>query len=90
MAGILIMLGYLLYFIGCIWMIVTAIQTGKDTGEKALWGLVCFFCGIFGGIAFFVVKKQGRTPLMVQVAGVILSIIAVVLGGGQASFNVGN
>ena len=90
MAGLLVFAGYALMFIGWIWMIVTAIQTGKDTSDKAIWGAVTFICGIVGGIIFFVVKKQGRTPLMVQAAGVVLTIIAVIVGGGQASFNIGN
>ncbi len=89
MAGILLMVGYLLMLIGWIWMIVTAIQTGKDTSEKAIWGLVTFFCGIIGGIIFFVVRKEGKTPLMVQVLGWVFTVIAMVIGGGQASFNIG-
>ena len=89
MAGILVMIGYLIYFVGVIWMIVTAIQTGKDTGEKVIWALVNFFCGILGGIIFFVVRKQGKSPLMVEVLGLILIIVAVVMGGGQAGFNLG-
>ena len=90
MAGILVMLGYLIYFVGVVWMIVTAIQTGKDTGEKVIWALVNFFCGILGGIIFFVVRKEGKTPLMVEVLGVIIIIVAVVLGGGQASYGIGS
>lgn len=90
MAGILLMVGYLLMFIGTIWMVVTAIQTGKDTTDKLIWAVVAFLCGIIGGIIFFVVKKEGRNPLMLQVVGVILTIIAMVIGGGQASFNIGN
>ena len=89
MAGILVMLGYLIYFVGWVWMIVTAVQTGKDTSEKAIWGIVNFFCGILGGIIFFVVRKQGKTPLMVEALGVVLIIVAMVLGGGQAAFNMG-
>jgi peptidoglycan/LPS O-acetylase OafA/YrhL len=89
MAGILVMIGYLIYIVGWIWMIVTAIQTGKDTSEKAIWAVVNFICGILGGIIFFVVRKQGKMPLMVEVLGVILIIVAVVLGGGQAGFNLG-
>lgn len=90
MAGILLMVGYALMLIGWIWMIVTAIQTGKDTSEKAIWGLVTFLCGIIGGIIFYVVRKEGRNPLLVQVAGWVLTVIAIVVGGGTASFNLGN
>lgn len=89
MAGILLMVGYALMLIGWIWMIVTAIQTGKDTSDKAIWGLVTFFCGIIGGLIFFFVKKEGRNPLLLQVAGWILAVLATVIGGGQASFNIG-
>ena len=86
MAGILLMIGYLLMFVGSIWMVVTAIQTGKDTADKAIWGLVTFFLCALGGVIFYIVKKQGRTPLMVQIAGFVITIIAVVVGGGSASF----
>lgn len=89
MAGILLMVGYALCFIGWIWMIVTAIQTGKDTSEKAIWGVVTFICGIVGGIIFFVVRKEGRNPLLIQVAGWVLVIVAMVVGGGSASFGYG-
>lgn len=89
MAGILLALGYLLMFVGWVWMIVIAVQTGKDTADKAIWALVNFFCGVLGGIIFFIVKKQGRNALLLEVAGVVLIIAATVIGGGQASFNVG-
>lgn len=89
MAGILLMVGYLLMFVGWVWMIVTAIQTGKDGSEKAIWGVVTFLCGIVGGIIFYVVRKEGKNPLMLQVAGWVITIIAMVVGGGTASFNMG-
>ena len=90
MAGLLVFFGYALFFVGWVWMIVTAIQTGKDTADKAIWAIVCAIgCGPIGSIIFYVVKKQGRTPLMVQIAGVVICIIAMVVGGGQASFNLG-
>lgn len=91
MAGLLIFLGYAIFFIGWVWMIVTAIQTGKDTADKVIWAIVCAIaCAPIGPIIFYVVKKQGMTPLLVQIVGVVISIIAVVVGGGQASFNLGN
>ena len=89
MAGLLVFVGYALMFVGWIWMIVTAIQTGKDTSEKAIWGVVTFICGIVGGLIFFIVRKQGRNPLLLQVAGFVITIIAVIVGGGQAGFNIG-
>ena len=78
-------LGSLLAFIGAIWLVVTAVQTGQTTGDKVLWGLVNFFCQPLGGIVFFFVKKQGMIPLLMVIAGWIL----VVVGGGM-SFSFGN
>lgn len=78
-------LGAIVYFIGVIWMVVTAIQTGKDTTDKLIWGLVNFFCQPLGGIIYFFVKKQGLVPLLMVIGGLIL----LVLGGG-ASFSMGN
>ena len=67
-------LGGLLCFVGMIWLVVIAIQTGQTTGEKVLWALVNFLCQPLGGIIFFIVKKQGLVPL-------ILVLIGTVLGG---------
>lgn len=66
-------LGGLLCFIGIIWLIVIAVQTGKTTGEKVLWALVNFFCQPLGGIVFFIVKRQGLVPLILVIIGSILS-----------------
>ena len=78
-------LGAIVYFIGVIWMVVTAIQTGKDTTDKLIWGLVNFFCQPLGGIIFYFVKKQGLVPLLMVIGGIIL----VAFGGG-GSFSIGN
>ncbi|HRI03381.1 MAG TPA: hypothetical protein PLL77_06530 [Pyrinomonadaceae bacterium] len=79
------LIGWLVAVIGMIWLVVTAIQTGKDTADKAIWGLVNFFCQPLGGIVFYFVKKQGLVPLLMVIAGWIL----VVVGGGM-SFSMGN
>lgn len=81
--GILAILGWLLAVIGMIWLVVTAIQTGSTTGEKALWGLVNFFCQPLGGIIFYIVKKQGLYPLLMVIAGWIL----LMAGGGMSAFS---
>jgi len=65
-------LGALLSFIGAIWLIVIAIQTGQTTGEKIVWALVNFFCQPIGGIVFFIMKKQGLVPLILVIIGAIL------------------
>ncbi len=77
-------IGGIVYLIGWIWMIVTAIQTGETTADKAIWGLVCFFCGPLGSIIFFAVKRQGLYPLLMMIGGVVLNIIG---GGGSLNYN---
>lgn len=77
--------GYLLFLVGLIWLIVTAVQTGKDTTDKLIWGLVNFFCQPLGGIVFYFVKKQGLVPMLLTIAGFVL----MVLGGGM-NFSIGN
>jgi hypothetical protein len=62
---------------------VTAKQTGQTTGDKVIWALVCFFCGVLGGIIFFAVKRQGMVPLLLEIVGVILMF----LGGGLANIS---
>ena len=71
-------LGSILLLVGIIWMVVVAIQTGQTTGEKVIWALVCFFCSPLGSIIFFIVKKQGMVPLLLQIVGFIICIV----GGG--------
>jgi len=78
-------LGGILLLVGIIWMVVVAIQTGQTTGEKAIWGLVCFFCSPLGSIIFFVMKKQGMVPLLLQIAGFILTLV-----GGGFNYSFGN
>ncbi|HQU81580.1 MAG TPA: PLDc N-terminal domain-containing protein [Pyrinomonadaceae bacterium] len=65
-------IGGLLMFIGTIWLIIVAIQTGQTTGEKVLWALVNFFCQPIGGIVFFFVRKQGLIPLILVIIGSVL------------------
>lgn len=65
-------LGGLLMFVGAIWLIILAIQTGTTTGEKVLWAAVNFLCQPLGGIIFFIVKKVGLVPLILVIIGAIL------------------
>jgi len=81
----LAVVGSLVAFIGAIWLIVTAIQTGQTTGDKVIWGLVNFLCQPLGGIVFYIVKKQGLIPLLMVIGGWIL-----IIAGGGASFSFGN
>lgn len=79
----LIGLGGLLLFVGSIWLVVVAIQTGKSTGEKVVWALVNFFCNPIGGIVFYVMTKQGLVPLLIALAGFVLYIIGALMGGAD-------
>ena len=66
-------LGGILIFVGAIWLVVIAIQTGQTTGDKVLWALVNFLCQPLGGIIFYFVKKQGLVPLLLVIIGCVLS-----------------
>lgn len=66
-------LGSVLLLVGCIWLIVIAVQTGQSTGEKVIWALVNFFCQPLGGIVFYIMKKQGLVPLVLVIIGTILT-----------------
>lgn len=79
--------GYLLFLVGAIWLIVTAVQTGKDTTDKVIWALVNFFCQPLGGIVFYIVKKQGMVPLLLVIAGFVLMVVG---GGMSFSGSIGN
>jgi hypothetical protein len=80
-------LGGIVFLVGVIWMVVVAIQTGQTTGEKILWGLVCFFgCNPIGSIIFFIVKKQGLVPLLLQIVGMVIMFLS---GGFNFSYGTG-
>jgi hypothetical protein len=66
-------LGSVLVLVGAVWLIVIAVQTGQTTSEKVLWALVNFFCQPLGGIIFYFVRKQGLVPLLLMLAGCIIS-----------------
>ena len=65
-------LGGLLVFVGAIWLIVIAVQTGQTTGDKVIWALVNFLCQPLGGIVFYIVKRQGLVPLIIVLIGSVL------------------
>jgi uncharacterized membrane protein YjjP (DUF1212 family) len=79
-------LGGILLLVGVIWMVVVAVQTGQTTGEKVLWALVCFFCSPLGSIIFYIVKRQGLIPLLLQIVGIVITIAG---GGFNYSYQLG-
>jgi hypothetical protein len=76
-------LGGLLLFVGAVWLIVVAVQTGQTTGDKVIWALVNFFCQPLGGIIFYFVKKQGLVPMLLVVLGTILYGVGVATSMGE-------
>lgn len=68
-------LGGLLFFVGTVWLIVVAVQTGQTTGDKVIWALVNFLCQPLGGIIFYFVKKQGLVPVLLVIIGTILYVV---------------
>lgn len=65
-------LGGLLAFIGVVWLVIIAIQTGQTTGEKILWAVLNLICQPITGIIFYFVKRQGLIPLIIMIIGYIL------------------
>lgn len=76
-------LGWIMIVVGMIWLVVTAIQTGADTKEKVIWGLVNFLCHPIGSIIFYVVRKQGLIPMLINLIGWVLLFV----GGGMSMFS---
>ena len=79
----MLILASLLMFVGTIWLVVTAIQTGKDTTDKVIWAIVNFLCQPIGGIVYFIVKRQGMIPLLLVLAGWAI----FVFGGGLSAYS---
>jgi len=76
-------IGWLIAMVGVIWMVVTAIQTGQTTGEKVIWAIVCLIgCNPIGSAIFFIVKRQGLVPLLLQIVGIVIMF----LSGGMSAY----
>lgn len=69
---LLFSVGALICFIGTIWMFITALMSGKTTGEKVIWGLVTLFCQPLGGIIYVIVTRNGVIPLILIIIGLIM------------------
>lgn len=67
-------LGFVIFMVGVIWLIVISIQTGATTGEKVLWAVVNFICQPLGGIIFYIMRKQGLVPLILVIIGWLLLV----------------
>ena len=43
-----------------IWMLIDALTSPMETGEKILWFLVIFFLHLIGAVVYLFVRKMGR------------------------------
>ena len=77
--GILAGIGGLLALIGWIWLVVTAFKVGG-----ALWGILNIFLQPITGLIFCIVKKDGWTPFILMIVGIVLAAgIGGVVGSGS-------
>jgi hypothetical protein len=65
-------LGWLVMFVGAIWMIYTAVTTESTTGSKVVWGVLIFLFGPLAGTIYFFMKKVGLVPLILMWIGVLV------------------
>jgi hypothetical protein len=67
----IVSLGWLLMFVGAVWMIYTAVTTESTTGSKVVWGVLIFLLGPITGTIYFLMKKVGLIPLILMWIGVL-------------------
>lgn len=75
MGMILMTLGSLISFVGGIWILILAFK--KSIG----WGLASLFIPFVILVFAFMNLDVAKKPLLIVVAGVVLSVIGGVLGG---------
>jgi hypothetical protein len=73
---ILFYTGWLLVFVGTIWLAVLGFLTGRTVAEKIIWAVVNLVLEPLGGIVFFIVKRAGLIPLILVIVGTVLMLIA--------------
>ena len=71
---IFLIFGWLLAFLGSLWIIVIAWQ------RNILWGLVCFLVPIVQLVYVAAHWKESKDGFFLQVAGLALMILAAVTG----------
>jgi hypothetical protein len=74
MAMLLVVGGYGAIIVGGIWLLVKAFT------ESIVWGLLCLFIPIAGLIFVITHWEDAKSPFLLQVAGIVLVVVAVVLG----------
>lgn len=74
--AILSILGFLLFLVGWIWLMVIA---GKKEG--VLWVVLIFFFSLLAGLIFCIMKKDGWMQWGIMVVGWLL----IIFGGASAA-----
>jgi hypothetical protein len=73
--SLLIIVGIIAMVIGSIGLMIKAFS------ESLLWGLGCLFFQPVGWIFVILHWQEAKNPFLLQVAGVVLTIIGVALSG---------
>lgn len=76
--GILSILGLVLFFVGWVWLLVTAFKTAG-----ALWGILNIFFQPLTGLIFCIVHKTGWMQFAIMLVGLVIMIA----GGGMAAMS---
>lgn len=75
MGMILALVGAAMLLIGWIWLVITGFTKGG-----ILWGILTFFFSWIAGLIFYVTKKEGLTPTLLILGGIVLSILGRAIG----------
>ena len=70
----LLILGYLLAFLGSLWIIILGWQ------RNILWGVICFLVPIVQLVYVAAHWKESKEAFLLQIAGLVLVIIAALAG----------
>ena len=77
--GILVVIGYIVMFVGAIMLLIAAFQ------ESVLWGIGCLlvpFVALFFVITHWDVAKNG---FLIQMGGLAIVIVGILAGGGRSA-----
>ena len=71
---VLLILGYVLAFLGSLWIIILGWQ------RKILWGVICFLVPAVQLVYVAVHWKESKEAFYLLVAGLVLVILAALMG----------
>ena len=71
---VLLILGYVLAFLGSLWIIILGWQ------RKILWGAICFLVPAVQLVYVAVYWKESKEAFYLLVAGLVLVILAALMG----------